>query len=510
MSVIKPVWGAFASVIHLIVGVVILMLSAWFIAACALAGVGFNYVIPAVAIRGLAMLRIGSGYASLWLSHKSLLAALAALRLNFFKKLKDDFTVPRGQLADALSIQTEQVAAMWVNWLSGMAGTLLSILLSTSFFVWVLPELSAFWWGFIGCYLLLFAALLMLGLKQANQVVSERQAFQVAIDHHLLSAPLWHMQPQVVHTDLGATQHAVRQRQRSIQWAMSGLVLVSLVTALIVTVAMQSQTFNMPLYLVLPILLFSSSDWLGRGLSLQSSMWDYLISRRELDHHLNSSKKTHRINGAIHSLCLQGFKAESIPMEKIDFRCAHHGLTLVLGSSGTGKTKLLEAISGMVPYQGERIVNSQTTQQGWLTRCVLVEQFPYCLAGSLRANLQVAAPQASDEQLRKALVQAGLAYLTDLSQWLGYAGRRLSGGELKRLGLARALLADADVLLFDEPFEGLDEDNQQIVAKQLMALSRQHMVFVATHQLPSSLSWNYQINLEASIFAKPILKTVNE
>lgn len=101
MRLAHPIWGAIASIIHLIVGVVILMISAWFIAACALAGVGFNYVIPAVAIRGLAMLRIGSGYASLWLSHKSLLSSLATLRLQFFSKLKNNFTVPRGQLAPA-------------------------------------------------------------------------------------------------------------------------------------------------------------------------------------------------------------------------------------------------------------------------------------------------------------------------------------------------------------------------------------------------------------------------
>lgn len=510
MSLVKPIWGAIASIIHLIVGVVILMISAWFIAACALAGVGFNYVIPAVAIRGLAMLRIGSGYGSLWLSHKSLLSSLARLRLDFFKKLKDNFAAPRGQLADALSVQTEQVAAVWVNWLSGMAGTALSILLSSVFFMWVLPALSPFWWGFIGSYLALFALLVVSGAKQANQVVKARQAFQISLDHHLLAAPLWHMQAKVLPPHLDTVQRTVRARERSIQWAMSGLVLVSIVMALIVTVVMQAQTFNTPLYLVLPILLFSSSDWLGRGLSLQSSMWDYVTSRRDLNTQLAASHTTDRINGAIHSMELNGFKAQSIPMTKVEARLGETGLNLVLGSSGTGKTKLLEAMSGVVPFDGQRVVNGKASTQGWLEQCLLVEQFPYCLAGSLRANLQIAAPLASDARLMEVLAQSGLGYLTDLSQWLGDTGRRLSGGELKRLGLARALLSEANLLLFDEPFEGLDEENQSLVAKQLVSLSLDKCVVVATHQIPSVLSWNNLINLDPTELEQPTLLAVNE
>src|SRR5699024_2270533 len=77
------------------------------------------------------------------------------------------------------------------------------------------------------------------------------------------------------------------------------------------------------------------------------------------------------------------------------------------------------------------------------------------------------------------------ALLTDqgLNQWLGEGGRQLSGGELRRLGLARALLRNAPIILLDEPTEGLDHATEQHIMSLLHQQYRQNTLIVVTHRL---------------------------
>ncbi|NCO46308.1 MAG: ATP-binding cassette domain-containing protein, partial [Vibrio sp.] len=108
------------------------------------------------------------------------------------------------------------------------------------------------------------------------------------------------------------------------------------------------------------------------------------------------------------------------------------------------------------------------------------------LNGTLRDNLAMANPSANDQQLAHALTQVGLHTLLDdlgLDAWLGDGGRQLSGGEKRRIGIARALLHNGSILLLDEPTEGLDKQTEQ----QILALFQQHFahktVLFITHRL---------------------------
>src|SRR5690606_33157016 len=145
----------------------------------------------------------------------------------------------------------------------------------------------------------------------------------------------------------------------------------------------------------------------------------------------------------------------------------------VIGPSGAGKSTLLHLLLGFVtPTEGRVLVDGadlatvDLTQ--WRQRLAWVPQRPHLFAASLRDNLRLGAPQASDEAVRDAVAAAGLAETVaglpaGLDTVLGERGHGLSSGQRRRVALARAWLRDAPVVLLDEPTAGLDSATEAAV-----------------------------------------------
>jgi ATP-binding cassette, subfamily C, bacterial CydC len=164
----------------------------------------------------------------------------------------------------------------------------------------------------------------------------------------------------------------------------------------------------------------------------------------------------------------------------------------VVGPSGAGKSSLVGALLRLYPYQGS-ITLGGTPLDAWLgddvrARIAVVDQQPYLFDASLRDNLRLARPDATDEQLKKVVVQAQLdGYVASLPQgldtWVGENGVRVSGGEARRIAIARALLADAPILVLDEPTEGLDAGTAAQLYHALAAAMAGRSVLLITHRL---------------------------
>jgi ATP-binding cassette subfamily C protein CydC len=118
----------------------------------------------------------------------------------------------------------------------------------------------------------------------------------------------------------------------------------------------------------------------------------------------------------------------------------------------------------------------------------LVSQTTHLFNATVRANLRLAAPEASEDELRAALEAVGMLPFVDslpdgLDTYTGEHGTRLSGGQGRRLTVARALLRDAPVVVLDEPTEGLDTETQASMMRALQVLMEGRTVLLITHRL---------------------------
>ncbi len=167
-------------------------------------------------------------------------------------------------------------------------------------------------------------------------------------------------------------------------------------------------------------------------------------------------------------------------------------LIVLRGPSGSGKStlghviaRLLSAQAGHTSLAGVDYARLSGTQVR--ERVGFSEASAYVFAGSLRANLRLARAGASDDELLEALNEAGLAdWLAGLEHGLdtplGGVRSGLSGGEQRRLGLARAYLSARRVLVLDEPTEGLDEATARDVLDRLATRQRDALTVLISHR----------------------------
>ena len=165
----------------------------------------------------------------------------------------------------------------------------------------------------------------------------------------------------------------------------------------------------------------------------------------------------------------------------------------ILGKTGSGKSTLLQLLvrnydanKGELFLAGKPIADyAEDTLRSQF--CFLTQRV-HVFSDTLRQNLQFAsAVSIPDEKMIEVLNQVGLGKLLEQEQgldiWLGDGGRPLSGGEQRRLGLARILLNGAPILLLDEPTEGLDRETERQILRLILAHAENKTLIMVTHRL---------------------------
>ncbi len=193
-------------------------------------------------------------------------------------------------------------------------------------------------------------------------------------------------------------------------------------------------------------------------------------------------------------------------LEKVCFAIKRGSRVALVGPSGSGKSTIFSLIerfyeptSGQILLDGQAVTN--ISRSSLRAQIGYVEQDAPVLAGSLRANLMIGSPDATDEQLTAVLAEVNLTEVLErdkrgLDAEVGENGIMLSGGERQRLAIARALLSAPPILLLDESTSSLDGLNEQRMRDAIDAVAKNRTLLVIAHRLSTVVDSDQIIVLE--------------
>lgn len=189
-----------------------------------------------------------------------------------------------------------------------------------------------------------------------------------------------------------------------------------------------------------------------------------------------------RVTGA--TLSYEGRTTPAI--EDFSFEAAAGGVTLLVGPSGSGKTTLMRLVAGELSPDAGRVETCGISPEELVRRVAFVSQDEHVFDATLRENLLLAAPDAPDDVLLYVLDAVALTEFYEglesgLDTHVGAHGREISGGQRRRLSVARAVLRRPDLLLLDEPTGSLDDET----ARRMLVGIRENLpdatIIISTH-----------------------------
>lgn len=513
--------GIILAIITLLASIGLLALSGWFLAASALAGLAglftFNYMLPAAGVRGAAIFRTAGRYAERVVSHDATFRVLAHLRVFTFQKI---LPLSPGGIARFRQAELLNRLVADVDTLDHLYLRVISPLVSAAVVIAVVTAgLSLLDTGLaliLGAILLLLLLLIPPVFYRAGKPIgAELTALR---GQYRTDLAAW-LQGQAELVVFGAAEscravlNATEQRWQQRQWqqtslgglAQALLILASgLTVTLLLWLAAAGIGGNTQPGALIALFVFA-------GLAAFEAMMPIAGAFQHLGQVVASATRVKQIIDQQPEVSFPAQSADAaataaLSLRQVDFtypgqpQPVLRNITLdvapgehiaLLGRTGCGKSTLLQLLtrawdidSGSIHLNGQPLASySESTLRAMTT---VVNQRVHIFSSTLRENLQLAAPSATDAQFNAVLRQVGLDKLLEnegLNAWLGEGGRQLSGGEQRRLGIARALLHPAPLLLLDEPTEGLDAETERLILQLLRQHCQGKTLILITHRL---------------------------
>jgi len=231
--------------------------------------------------------------------------------------------------------------------------------------------------------------------------------------------------------------------------------------------------------------------------------------------HNTSGKAADGYKLAINNFSFTYMDAESPVLSDINLTIGENEMVAFVGESGSGKSTLLRAIVGLYDRDGLGISFgglgfNDTTLKGWRQNFGYVDQSCKLFDMSVKENIAMglaASTTADDEQITRAAKRAAAHdFITALEGGYdascGEKGASLSGGEKQRIAIARALVADAPVLVFDEATSSLDKDAERHITETIESLRKEHTILITTHNLQNIVSADKIVVLDGGRIAE--------
>ena len=523
--------GTLAAILTLLANVTLIAAAGWFLtamAAAGAAGVAMNYFTPAALIRGSAMIRTAGRYGERLVNHEATFRLIASLRVWFYQHL-EPLAPARlqqyhsGDLLSRIRADIDALDNLYVRVLVPVAVANVSIVLFTIFLLFYHPLLALSGLTFLvlaGVGLPIWSQ--ARGLAPGRRIAEDEAALRTAVIdgvQGLAELTLYGAaERQAQHIDslsrrLIADQTRLSSDHGLTQAAVGLCASLSLWVLLWIAIPLVDDGRLMPPQLAMLALFTLASfeavaplpqafQMLGRTLAAAHRLFAIVDTEPAVAEPSTPSPRPERFDIEFADVSFSYPDAPRPAVSGIRLQVPQGTRAAVIGATGSGKSTLFNLLlrfwapdSGSIRVGGHDILDFHGDD---LRRHIaVVSQHTHLFDATIRENLLIAnpdAPQAAIEAAcRVAQIHDFIAELPEgYDTWVGETGVRLSGGQGRRIAVARALLKDAPILLLDEPTEGLDAATERDLMQALDTLMVGRTVLLITHR-PAGLDWVDQV-----------------
>ena len=531
LKLFKPhsVWllgGIMLSLLTALASIALLTLSGWFISSSAIAGLvaidgnglAFNFMLPAAQIRALAITRTLGRYGERVVTHEATFRVLAGIRSWFFQQLIPLVpgrlaAIRSGDLLSRMTADIDALDALYLRLLAPAVVATIGVTAVTVFLVFYAPIIS------LTTGLMLMIASIgvpwvfnRLGWAGAEQVVVLAANFRIRqIDMmqglaDLIANQAYGRFSGFLERFSDLMINTQRRNNRLSAISSSFTLLLSQITLLIALV-LAAVSFkegllsgsDLALVIFCVIAAFELVIPLPPAMQMLAKTQKAARRIRQVTEMPPTTLRPtqslvlpNRFDLQLNDVSFRYSDQQDWVLKNISLTIPQDSKIAIVGASGSGKTTLLQLLMRYYdPEQGSVLLAGQNLKQldaDELMTCFgVLSQRSQLFAASIKENLLIAKPNASATELAAAIQAAGLekfiGYLPEgLDTWVGESGLKVSGGEARRIALARLYLKNAPVLILDEPTEGLDSDTERDVFKTLANFARNKTVVMVTHR----------------------------
>lgn len=522
--------GLSLAILTLFASVFLLSLSGWFLASTAVAGVAglytFNYMLPAAGVRAAAIVRTASRYAERLVDHNTTFKILAYLRTLAFRKILplSANQLAQYQKADLLNrfiVDIDALDHLYLKLFSPIVTALIIIVMLFVGLSYINLPIALIISIILTITLLAIPVIFYHAGKQLGETLAKQQSEYRALLINYLQGQaeltLFNAQDRYrVKLDQLESNWLYHQQKQSTLVALSSalVVLIAGFLTLLVLWLITHYTLS-PLVALFVFVCLASSEILAPiptafiflGQVLASAKRTTALFNQTPDIKFTEQGKVIDLTTAKLQFNDISFSYPNQPFAVLN----HFSLTIedgkhigLIGKTGCGKSTLLNLVTRTWdPTSGNIFINdtpiNQLDEPTLRQVIAVVPQVITIFSDTLRKNLLIGDPKASDQQLIDVLQKVELSKLLStehgLDLPLGQGGRSLSGGEIRRIGIARALLHNSPLVLMDEPTESLDQQTEQQIIQLIKQTCQNKTLLMVTHRLTDNPLFDQVIEL---------------